>query len=104
MPAPANASEFLDLVRKSGLADERLLAASLQKLSDAGPLPDKSVDLARVLVRDGVLTRFQAEQLLQGRWRRFVIGNYRILQPLGAGGMGAVYLCEHKHMRRRVAI
>src|SRR5581483_4607320 len=46
-----------------------------------------------------------ADQLLQGRWRNFVLsGKYKILGPLGAGGMGYVFLCEHQIMRRRVAI
>jgi serine/threonine protein kinase len=43
--------------------------------------------------------------LLQGKWRNFVLsGKYKILGPLGAGGMGYVFLCEHQIMRRRVAI
>src|SRR5205807_10310474 len=57
-----------------------------------------------LLVRDGVLTRFQAEQFLQGKWRRFTIGEYKVLERLGSGDMGIVYLCEHKLMRRRVAV
>jgi serine/threonine protein kinase len=56
------------------------------------------------MIRDGVLTHFQAEQLLQGKWRRFTIGKYKVLERLGSGGMGSVYLCEHKLMRRRVAV
>jgi serine/threonine protein kinase len=57
------------------------------------------------LVGDGLLTRFQAGQLLQGKWRNFILsGKYKVLGPLGAGGMGYVYLCEHQIMRRRVAI
>ena len=60
--------------------------------------------MAGYLVRDGLLTQFQAEQILQGKWRRFTIGKYKVLEKLGSGGMGAVYLCEHKLMRRRVAV
>src|SRR5438270_13709251 len=57
------------------------------------------------MVRDGVLTRFQAQQFLQGKWKRFIIsGKYKLLEHLGTGGMGSVYLCEHLSMRRRVAI
>src|SRR5262249_38180458 len=32
------------------------------------------------------------------------LGKYRLLDRLGKGGMGSVYLAEHKTMRRRVAI
>src|SRR5258706_8899917 len=33
-----------------------------------------------------------------------VADRYRIESPLGQGGMGAVYLAEHVHMRKRVAL
>src|SRR5579884_1107460 len=104
MPAPTTTDEFLELVRKSGVADEKRLSAYLAKLRAAGPVPPEPAKVAGLLVRDGLLTHFQAEQLLQGKWRRFSIGKYKVLERLGAGGMGSVYLCEHKLMRRRVAL
>jgi serine/threonine protein kinase len=104
MGPPATATEFLDLLRKSGLVEDRVLDAQLEKLRNGNALPDQSLALARLLIREGTLTKFQAEQLLQGRWRRFIIGKYKILEPLGTGGMARVYLCEHKFMRRRVAV
>ncbi len=105
MPAPLTAEQFLDLTRKSGLLDRQDLDAYLQRRRAAGPLPDGARALAEALVRDGMLTRFQAEQLLQGRWREFILnGKYRVLGPLGSGGMGQVFLCEHQVMRRRVAV
>jgi serine/threonine-protein kinase len=33
-----------------------------------------------------------------------VVGNYRLLERIGRGGMGEVYLAEHRRMPRRVAI
>jgi serine/threonine protein kinase len=105
MPEPATIEAFLDLGYKSGLLDPGLAAEYRQRLpadqgSEHGPR-----DLAEALVRDGLLTPFQAESLLAGKWRGFIIsGKYRLLQRLGSGGMGSVYLCEHLHMRRRVAI
>ena len=33
-----------------------------------------------------------------------ISGRYRILECIGIGGMGAVYLAEHMHMRKRVAL
>src|SRR5207244_462807 len=53
---------------------------------------------------DGLLTPFQAEQLLKGRHKGFVLGKYRLLDRIGMGGMGQVYLAEHATMRRRVAV
>jgi len=102
MAAPSTNDEFLDLVRKSGVVEEKRLDAYLQKARSTFP-PDPS-KVAGMLVRDAVLTHFQAEQILQGKWRRFTIGKYKVLERLGSGGMGSVYLCEHKLMRRRVAV
>ncbi len=67
-------------------------------------LPPEASKVAGVLIRDGFLTHFQADNIMQGRWRRFTIGKYKVLEKLGSGGMGQVYLCEHKLMRRRVAV
>jgi serine/threonine protein kinase len=104
MPSPSTIDEFLDLVRKSGVVDEKKLTTQLQRLRAGGRLPEDPVQLATQLVEDGVLTHFQAEQFLQGKWRRFTIGRYKVLERLGSGGMGSVYLCEHMLMRRLVAI
>lgn len=104
MPAPASVAELLDLVQKSGVADEARLTPYLAKLTQQGKAPTEPSKLAGLLVRDGLLTYFQAEQLLQGKWKRFSIGKYKVLERLGAGGMGQVFLCEHKLMRRRVAV
>jgi serine/threonine protein kinase len=104
MPAPATTAELLDLIQRSGVADETKLRAYVQKLKDSSALPTDPAKLAGVLVRDGVLTYFQAEQILQGKYKRFTIGKYKVLEKLGAGGMAQVFLCEHKLMRRRVAI
>ncbi|HUR55134.1 MAG TPA: protein kinase [Gemmataceae bacterium] len=104
MPPPASANELLDLVQKSGVTDAARLQTYMQKLSSASGTPTEPAKMAGMLVRDGILTHFQAEQLLQGKWKRFTIGKYKVLEKLGAGGMGQVFLCEHKLMRRRVAV
>ncbi len=104
MPVPATVDELLEVVRKSAVLEPDRLQKYLKEQEAAGTLPDDPVRLARGLVRAGLLTRFQAEQCLMGKWRRFTIGNYRVLERLGSGGMGRVYLCEHQTLRHRVAI
>jgi formylglycine-generating enzyme required for sulfatase activity/tRNA A-37 threonylcarbamoyl transferase component Bud32 len=32
------------------------------------------------------------------------LGDYRILEPIGSGGMGQVYLAEHVHLRKKYAL
>jgi serine/threonine protein kinase len=105
MPAAATIEQFLETVRKSGLIDEKALSDYVESLRAAGTLPDTPSELAQAMVRDGLLTRFQAGQLLEGKTRGFVLNaKYKLLEHLGTGGMGTVYLCEHTSMRRRVAI
>jgi serine/threonine protein kinase len=104
MPAPATSTELIDLIQKSGVIEGPRLASYLQSLPGESALPAEPAACAEKMVRDGILTRFQAEQLLLGKWKRFSIGKYKILERLGAGGMGQVFLCEHKLMRRRVAV
>jgi len=77
MPAPATTAEFLDLIRKSGVLDEKRLDAYLEKMRAA--LPAEPGKAAGFLVNDGLLTHFQAEQILLGKWRRFTIGKYKVL-------------------------
>jgi serine/threonine protein kinase len=104
MSVPSTADQFLELVRKSGLLDPQQFQACLQRRR-AGAVPEAADVLADALVRNGLLTRFQVAQLLQGKWRNFILsGKYKVLGPLGSGGMGHVYLCEHQIMRRRVAV
>src|SRR3712207_8329700 len=51
--------------------------------------------LAALLVREGLLTYFQAKQLKLGRYKRFTIGSkYRLLELIGAGGRSEEHTSE----------
>src|SRR5262245_6303678 len=104
MPSPANVDELLKLILKSGQVPEQKLDAYVRQLQSSGALPPEPRKLAGCMIRDGILTYFQAEQFLLGKWRGFTIGKYKLLERIGFGGMGQVFLCEHTFMRRRVAI
>jgi response regulator RpfG family c-di-GMP phosphodiesterase/tRNA A-37 threonylcarbamoyl transferase component Bud32 len=56
------------------------------------------------LVELGLLTAYQAGRLQAGRDFGLVLGNYRVLDRLGAGGMGVVYRAEHVLLRRPAAV
>lgn len=104
MSAPTTTATFLELGMKSGLLEKSALEAYCKEISKTTNLVTPR-EWADALIRAGMLTNFQAEKLLTGRWRGFLIsGKYRLLDRLGSGGMGAVYLCEHVLMGRRVAL
>jgi serine/threonine protein kinase len=104
MPAPVTVNEFLEIVQKSDLVDNERLDAYLSALHAAAAFPSEPVQLAVLMVSAAILTRFQAEQLLLGKWRRFYVGRYRVLERLGSGRQAAVYLCEHVPTHRHVAV
>ena len=108
MGTPTSIPEFLAVVTQSNLLDANTLnyyaAAATGDPAGDNPATDDPAQVAAALVRDNLLTRYQAEQLLQGKWRGFFIGRYKVLGMLGEGGMGKVFLCEHPGMRRQVAV
>jgi serine/threonine protein kinase len=76
------------------------------EFAEAGKLSEEITDpttFAKTLVRQNKLTRWQAGQILAGRGA-FFLGKYKLLEMLGKGGMGSVFLGEHVMMNRRVAL
>ena len=61
---------FLANLRQSGLLSDDQWAS----LTDRLPQTDRAKVVARALVQQGILTKFQAEQILGGRTQGFVLG------------------------------
>jgi WD40 repeat protein/serine/threonine protein kinase len=105
MPVPATIAELVELGCKAGLLDRDRANACCEQLRQQRQPVATPEQLAAGLVRAGQLTSFQAQQLLLGRWHGFILSKkYRLLECIGTGGMGSVYLCEHLRMHRLVAI
>ncbi len=91
-----------DLAR--AIAASRLLPdADLDRLLAAHPAAD-AIALGHVFVSTGALTDYQLDALCRGRHAALRVGNYDILDKLGAGGMGTVYKARHRRMKRVVAL
>ena len=97
--AVSTVDEFFAVLEKSRL----LTAAQLAQARDAAGNVADPTAIARTLARQELITRWQAGQLLAGR-SVFYLGKYRLIELLGRGGMGNVFLGQHVTMNRRVAL
>ncbi len=100
------ANDFLDLLRRSQLVEEDQLTKFLGAFSarNGHKPPESAEQLSAEMIAAGMLTEWQAEKLLAGKHKGFMLGKYKLLRHIGKGGMSQVYLAEHTLMKRKVAI
>jgi eukaryotic-like serine/threonine-protein kinase len=102
MAAPPVADSFWKHLAESGLLSARQVAAFQRDLVARG-LASES-EAATTLIQQGVLTRYQADRLLEGRSRGFFFDEYKLLDLLGVGGMGWVYQAANTETGETVAL
>jgi len=98
--------KFLEYVKRSKLATDQQLAESLHRLESehGGKLPEDADLVASHLIEQGLLTRWHCDKLMDGKYKGFFLGKYRLLRHLGTGGMSSVYLAEHTLIHQLRAI
>lgn len=102
-PAPVSLDQFTGSLVECGLMLEDEIREFINALP-ADKRPHDSEAFAKDLVKAGKLTRFQALNLCQGKAKNLVMGEYIVLDKIGAGGMGQVFKAQHRRMKRIVAI
>ena len=102
MSEPQIAYEFLEILEKSRLLSPDQIRRAVVKY-DLLTL-ETSKEVAQRLVTERVITPFQGERLLEGRYRGFIIDRYRVRETLGVGGMGCVYIAEDREAKMKVAL
>lgn len=96
--------KFLKTVVQSGLlAPDDLIGVFAdcdpEQMEAAEPL-----QIATLLVRRKLLTKYQAMQLLQGRTQGFLLGQYKIVQGIREDRVGMVFLAEDTESKSLVSM
>ena len=94
------------LARK--LTDSGVISvAELDRFRDTLPpsqRSDSAEDLSRSLVANRLVTEYQLDAIQSDAPHPLVVGDYVVLEKIGAGGMGVVFKAEHRRMKRKVAL
>jgi len=103
-PAPPDVATVLRELIESGVvpADAWEAAGPAARDRFAGS-PDVAA-LANAMLAARLLSVYQAGRVRAGVTRGMVLGNYRLLEKVGSGGMGVVFRAEHVTLRTPAAV
>ncbi len=98
-------SKYMELVVKSQLVTSPEVQSTFDEFVESSSADDVGADeLAEYFEQKGLVTDWHNQKLLQGKYKGFILGRYKFLKKIGAGGMGAVYMAQHMVMDRLAAI
>jgi serine/threonine-protein kinase len=96
---------FLLTVRRSGLVAFHHLAGLCSRLGqDISGQPVTSIRLGQRLVEEGMITSWQLEKLMEGRYEGFTLGEFRLRDHIDNGAIAALFEAEHVRTGERVAL
>jgi response regulator RpfG family c-di-GMP phosphodiesterase len=100
----SQATQWLNQLVKCGILSGDSAQSFLQFHGERLAEFNSNEKVGRALITAGLLTEFQLQRILAGQTHGMVLGNYRVLDKLGGGSVGVVYVAEHMHLKRRVAL
>jgi serine/threonine protein kinase len=95
--------QFVDILIANRLVRDSDLRALMGRIFPDGD-PGNVDRLSSELIRTGILTRYQAAAIRQGKTKGLVIGDYVVLDRIGSGGMGLVLKARDRRQQRIVAL
>lgn len=95
----ATVQEFSELLAKSGLLTQEQIAHAQRRVGDGADLEA----FRKFLIENKHLTRWQFDELCAGR-HNFMLGKYRLLEPLGSGRVCEVFKALQVGLSRVVAL
>ena len=89
---------FLQLLAQSGLLDDEQLQEVAGRFSSegSGAASAAKQEILIWLLKKKLITPWHAEKLVQGRFRGFFLGDYKLLNRVARGGMSTIYAAIHK--------
>lgn len=98
MTVQLSSSSFLQLLALSGLLSDEQMKDVTKRYSSAGNASESvpTQDVLIWLLRKKLITPWHAEKLVQGRFRGFFLGDYKLLHRVARGGMSTIYAAVHK--------
>lgn len=109
------ADKVFELIERSQLVTPEAFqahVASLRSLAEESSsassenqaLLEDPIEICKSFETAGLLTRWQSEKILQGKYKGFFLGKHKLLGHIGSGGMSSVYLAEHIVMKHHRAV
>lgn len=98
MTTQLSSSSFLQMLAHSGLLTNEQMRNVETRFSSitshvSGDVSPQAIVIW--LLQRKLITPWQAEKLIQGRFRGFFLGTYKLLNRIAKGGMSTIYAAEH---------